>query len=199
MSFEEIDNPDTFDMDYIYDTYAVGGVDLSSTTDLTCASLLIQKEGKKYVLQQYFIASARLEFKIKDDKIPYDLWEKRGLVTICEGAKVDYSNHDNYLRAIKFLSKEDLQEGFYFSYGLDAISYIHEIYHYSYELAEEVLKNLNLTINDGEVFGLVGINGAGKSTLMNAFIEEYSKNVNSVSEAAGKPTSISLKPTFTSN
>lgn len=91
MSFEEIDNPDTFDMDYVYNTYAVGGVDLSSTTDLTCATLLIQKEGKKYVLQQYFIASARLEFKIKDDKIPYDLWEKRGLVTICEGAKVDYS------------------------------------------------------------------------------------------------------------
>ena len=41
-------------------------------------------------MQQYFIASERLEFKIKDDKIPYDKWEKRGLVTVCEGAKVDY-------------------------------------------------------------------------------------------------------------
>ena len=52
---------------------------------------MIVKHGKKYVLQQYFIAQERLAFKIKDDKIPYDLWEKRGLVTICEGAKVDYS------------------------------------------------------------------------------------------------------------
>lgn len=29
-----------------------------------------------------------------------------------------------------------------------------------------VLKNLNITINDGKVFGLVGINGSGKSTLL---------------------------------
>lgn len=42
-------------------------------------------------MQQYFIAAERLEFKIKDDKIPYDKWEKRGLVTLCEGSKVDYS------------------------------------------------------------------------------------------------------------
>ena len=47
---------------------------------------------KKYILQQYFIPSANLDFKIKDDKIPYDIWEKRGLVTICEGAKVDYTD-----------------------------------------------------------------------------------------------------------
>jgi len=78
-------------MEQIKDSYAIGGVDLSSTTDLTCATLMIVKNGIKYVSQQYFIASDRLEFKIKDDKIPYDLWEKRGLVTICEGAKVDYT------------------------------------------------------------------------------------------------------------
>lgn len=31
---------------------------------------------------------------------------------------------------------------------------------------KKVLQNLSITINDGEVFGLVGINGAGKSTLL---------------------------------
>ena len=51
----------------------------------------IIKNGKKYVLQQYFIPEQKLEFKIKDDKIPYDKWEKKGFVTLCEGAKVDYS------------------------------------------------------------------------------------------------------------
>ena len=92
LDFDTVNNEATFDMEEIFDTYAIGGVDLSSTTDLTCATLLIIKHNKKYVLQQYFIPSERLELKIKDDKIPYDKWEKRGLVTICEGAKVNYSD-----------------------------------------------------------------------------------------------------------
>lgn len=92
IDFDTVNNEETYDMDNLYDTYAIGGVDLSSTTDLTCATLLIVKHNKKYVLQQYFIPSERLEFKIKDDKIPYDKWEKRGLVTICDGAKVNYSD-----------------------------------------------------------------------------------------------------------
>lgn len=92
VSFDVANNEETFDMDEIYDSYAVGGVDLSSTTDLTCATLLVLKHNKKYVVQQYFIPGERLDFKIKDDKIPYDKWEKRGLVTVCEGAKVNYSD-----------------------------------------------------------------------------------------------------------
>jgi ABC-2 type transport system ATP-binding protein len=36
----------------------------------------------------------------------------------------------------------------------------------SYEDKKEVLKEVNLTIPDGTVFGLVGINGTGKSTLL---------------------------------
>ena len=92
IDFDTANNEETYDMDSLYDAYAIGGVDLSSTTDLTCATLLIMKHNKKYILQQYFIPSERLDFKIKDDKIPYDKWEKRGLVTICDGAKVNYSD-----------------------------------------------------------------------------------------------------------
>lgn len=91
LNFETAINKETYDINLIRGTYAIGGVDLSSTTDLTCATLLVFKSGKKYVLQQYFIPDALLERKIKDDKIPYDIWEKRGLITFCEGATVNYS------------------------------------------------------------------------------------------------------------
>ena len=30
----------------------------------------------------------------------------------------------------------------------------------------EALKDINLTINDGEIFGIIGLSGAGKSTLV---------------------------------
>lgn len=92
ITFDIANNEEKYNIEDLFDTYAIGGVDLSSTTDLTCSTLLIIKHNKKYVIQQYFIPSERLEFKIKDDKIPYDKWEKRGLVTVCEGAKVNYSD-----------------------------------------------------------------------------------------------------------
>lgn len=90
LTYEVIHNTATFNDDEIYDTYAIGGVDLSSTTDLTCATLIVVKNGIRYVKQQYFIPTQKLEYKINEDKIPYDKWEKRGLVTLCEGAKIDY-------------------------------------------------------------------------------------------------------------
>ena len=90
LTYEVIHNTATFSDNEIYDTYAIGGVDLSSTTDLTCATLIVVKNGIRYVKQQYFIPTQKLEYKINDDKIPYDKWEKRGLVTLCDGAKIDY-------------------------------------------------------------------------------------------------------------
>ncbi|MBQ8298658.1 MAG: terminase large subunit [Clostridia bacterium] len=92
LSYEIANNEAVYEMKDIQDTYAVAGVDLSSTTDLTCATILIFKNGIKYVLQQYFIAEANLQKKIQDDKIPYDIWEKKGLVTLCEGAKINYTD-----------------------------------------------------------------------------------------------------------
>lgn len=94
LTFEQINNPETFTMDDIRDTYAVGGADLSSTTDLSCATLLIMKPGseKKYVLQQYFLPSDLVEQRVREDKIPYDKWADRGFLTLCEGNKVNYSD-----------------------------------------------------------------------------------------------------------
>ena len=94
LTYDTIDNPETFPMDDLYNTYAVGGVDLSSTTDLTCATLLIMKPGsdKKYCLQQYFLPSELMEKRVREDKIPYDRWHERGLVTLCEGNKIRYSD-----------------------------------------------------------------------------------------------------------
>lgn len=93
LPFEDIVNPATFDMELVRGCYAVGGVDLSSTTDLTCATLIMMKpdSSDKYILQQYFIAEEIADRKIHEDKVPYDVWEQQGYVTFTPGHKVDYA------------------------------------------------------------------------------------------------------------
>ncbi|WP_238899357.1 terminase TerL endonuclease subunit [Clostridium sp. YIM B02500] len=94
LSFEDINNTEIFDMEDIRNTYAIGGCDLSATTDLTCATLLIMKpnSNKKYILQQYFLPEELLDKRVQEDKIPYDLWRDRGLLTTCEGFRVNFSD-----------------------------------------------------------------------------------------------------------
>lgn len=96
LSFEEIKNAATFDMSEVYNTYAIGGCDLSATTDLTAATLLIRKPGDKtvYVLQQYFLPQARIEHleEKNTNEAPYRLWAERGLLTICDGNRVNFSD-----------------------------------------------------------------------------------------------------------
>jgi len=94
LTFDAINNEETFTMDDIRDCYAIGGADLSATTDLTCATILIMKPGseKKYVLQMYFLPEELIEQRAKEDKIPYDKWRERGLLTACEGFQVKFTD-----------------------------------------------------------------------------------------------------------
>lgn len=96
LSYEAIVNDARFEPNDVYNTYAIGGCDLSATTDLTCATLLVRKPSDEtvYVLQQYFLPRKRID--LVDDKhnkeAPYKIWAERGLLTICEGNRVNYSD-----------------------------------------------------------------------------------------------------------
>jgi len=93
LSFDDLNNEDTYSIDELRDSYAVGGVDLSSTTDLTAAVLVIQKRdsNKKYVISHFFMPSEVVEKRIKEDNVPYDIWIKKGFVTLTEGNQNDFS------------------------------------------------------------------------------------------------------------
>lgn len=95
LSYDQIKNNAVFEMSEVYNTYAIGGCDLSATTDLTAATLLIRKpaDNTVYVLQHYFLPQARVELleEKNTNEAPYRLWAERGLLTICDGNRVNFS------------------------------------------------------------------------------------------------------------
>ena len=95
LPFEYVVNESTYTMEEISHSYAIGGCDLSSVYDLTCASLVIRKPNHEeiYVLQKYFIPQKKLDENLGHETkhIPYKLWAEQGWLEINEGAQVDYS------------------------------------------------------------------------------------------------------------
>lgn len=96
LTFEAINNTETFDMNMFKECYGIGGVDLSSVGDLTCASVLVRKNSKWYLLQKYWIPLEKAEQKEREDKVPYTIWKEKGYVDFCLGNKINYTDVTNW-------------------------------------------------------------------------------------------------------
>ena len=94
LTFENLNNEEIYS-DW-NDCYCIGGADLSSTTDLTCATLLGVVKGKIRIKQMYWIPTNFLEKKITEDKIPYDKWQKNGWLRLSGDSKIDYHDVTNW-------------------------------------------------------------------------------------------------------
>lgn len=94
LNFDDINNTETFNIEDFKNFYAIGGADLSITTDLTCATLLlIDKETeKRYIHQMYWLPSENFNERVRVEKIPYDKWLDRGLIRLCNGNSINYSD-----------------------------------------------------------------------------------------------------------
>lgn len=92
LTFEQLDNKAKFDIKALKPRYGIGGADLSSTTDLTNATVIFMVPGDNtiYVLQMYWLPEDLLEQRTKEDKIPYDIWRDLGLLRTTPGNKVHY-------------------------------------------------------------------------------------------------------------
>lgn len=93
LTFDDINNTETFNINDFRGFYAIGGADLSRTGDLTCSTLLLMdKQEKRYVLQMYFLPADNFEKRIQEEKIPYDKWLEAGLLRLCNGNTINYSD-----------------------------------------------------------------------------------------------------------
>lgn len=76
--------------------YAVGGIDLSQTTDLTAASIVVEKDGVLYAVTQFFMPENRIETLQATDGVPYDIFVKKGIITLSGKNYVDYKDVFNW-------------------------------------------------------------------------------------------------------
>lgn len=94
LNLEDYDYKSVYDLEDFRGMTALGGVDMSETTDLTCAKILMMRKGdkQKYIHTMYFIPERKLTDS--DDKnagAKYKEWAEQGLITICEGNDIDLS------------------------------------------------------------------------------------------------------------
>ena len=92
LTFEQINNTTKYDLTLLKPRYGIGGADLSTTTDLTNATVIFMLPGDSniYVKQMYWLPEDLLEQRTKEDKIPYDIWCDLGLLRTTPGNKVHY-------------------------------------------------------------------------------------------------------------
>ena len=90
----DYDYTEIFNVEDFRNTYALGAVDLSETTDLTNAKVLLMRKDdrRKFVLSHYWIPKTKLEES--DDKAAgakYLEWAQQGILTICDQNENDLS------------------------------------------------------------------------------------------------------------
>lgn len=73
-------------------SYCVGGIDLSQTTDLTACCVVIEKAGKLYTFNQFFMPANRIDDLQALEGVPYRLYVQQGLITPSGENYVDYND-----------------------------------------------------------------------------------------------------------
>lgn len=91
LNIEDYNYKAVYDLEDFRGCVCLGAVDLSETTDLTCAKVLMMRPGdnRKYIHTMYFIPESKLEDS--DDRnagAKYKEWAENGLLTITEGSDI---------------------------------------------------------------------------------------------------------------
>ena len=73
-------------------SYCVAGIDLSMSTDLTAATVVIEKEGDLYCFAHFWLPSQKIEEATSRDGLPYEQYIARGFLSLSGENFVDYAD-----------------------------------------------------------------------------------------------------------
>lgn len=88
------------DEDELYGRVCYGGLDLSSSTDITAFVLVFppEDEDDKYIILPYFwIPEENMTTRVSRDHVPYDVWERQGVLQTTEGNVIHYGFIEKFI------------------------------------------------------------------------------------------------------
>lgn len=93
--------------------YCVGGIDLSRTTDLTAASIVINRDEINHIFTRFYMPQKRYEVAINEDNTPYNIYRDRGFLFISGENQVDYKDVYNwFIELVKVYKIKPLKIGY---------------------------------------------------------------------------------------
>lgn len=93
-----VSNP--LDLNDFNGCYAVMGIDLSRTTDLSCAVLLIEKDGVINAFARFYLPANKIEEATARDGLPYQQYVQRGILVPSGENFIDYKDIFNWCREL---------------------------------------------------------------------------------------------------
>lgn len=171
--------------------YCVGGFDLSRTTDLTAACVVIEKNGELYVLAKFWLPEERIQDAMAADGVPYNIYIQRGLLQTSGQNIIDYNDVFNWFRELV-----ETYEIYPLKVGYDRYSaayLVQQMEAYGFHM-DDVFQGYNLhpviqetegLLKDGKVH--IGDNDLLKIHLFNSALK--------ISTEKGRSKLIKIKPT----
>ncbi|MCD9218260.1 terminase large subunit [Lactobacillus delbrueckii subsp. lactis] len=77
-----------------------GGLDLSSSTDITAFVLVFPPEDESEgftILPHFWIPEGNVELRVRRDHVPYDIWKKQGYLETTEGNVIHYGYIEQFI------------------------------------------------------------------------------------------------------
>ena len=155
--------------------YCVAGIDLSQTTDLTAALVIIEKNGFLDVVAHFWMPSEKLETRTAEDGVPYPAYIQRGFLSLSGENFVDYHDVEEWLDSlVSDYEIYPLKVGYdryssqYLIKDLDGKGYQTDDV-YQGDNLWPVLQEIEGLIKDGRI--RIGDNDLMKSHLLNAAIK----------------------------
>jgi len=102
LPFEVVEDAagDGYSLEDFRSSYCVGGIDLSQTTDLTAACVVIEKDAKLYTICKFFMPENKIDELQASEGVPYRLYVNAGYIEPSGENFVDYRSVFEWFRML---------------------------------------------------------------------------------------------------